>query len=113
MPDGLDWHRPKVLYGKTIHIDTACGEMAITLNTKPGTDEIIEVFVKVDNPGTCGYANTEMLGRMITWGLRYGASMKELVQQLSNIQCNRPMFSSGVRVASCADAVAKAIFLEV
>lgn len=113
MPEGLNWHRPKVLHGKTIHIDTACGEMAITLNRHPETGNIIEVFVRIDDPGTCGYAQTESMGRLITWGLRYGASIKELIQQLSNIQCPRSTFQSGTRITSCADAVSKAIFLEI
>ena len=112
MPEELDWHRPKVLHGDTLHIDTACGELKVTMNRDPGTGDIVEVFVRIDDPGTCGYAQLESMGRLITWGLRYGSSMKELIQQLLNIRCNRPFFGGGTSLASCADAVAKALYLE-
>ena len=102
--------RPGVLFGKTREIECGCGKMFITLNCfalfegdKPVP---FEVFIQLGKAGGCANANMESLARLISWGLRSGASLDEAIKHLQDIQCHLPLFHGA---KSCADAVAAAL----
>ena len=102
--------RPGVLFGKTREIECGCGKMFITLNCfalfegdKPVP---FEVFIQLGKAGGCANANMESMARLISWGLRSGASLDEAVEHLRDITCHLPVFHGA---KSCADAAAVAL----
>ena len=61
-----------------------------------------EVFIAIGKTGGCINALLEAVGRMLSWGLRSGASLEEAAEQLINIRCPSPFGNINL---SCVDAV--------
>jgi len=98
--------RPKALSGKTVKVETGCGNLYITLNSDK--DKLFEVFATLGKTGACANAQCEALTRLLTLGLRCGVPVGEYIKELDGIQCpNARMFPKKDRVLSCPDAIAK------
>ena len=104
--------RPKQLEGKTVKVRTGCGSMYVTLN---GDGEgVFEVFAALGKSGSCAKVQAEALTRMVTLALKYGVPMKEIVDELVNLQCPNPiMFPDKDKVLSCPDGIARVLKQEV
>jgi ribonucleoside-diphosphate reductase alpha chain len=104
--------RPKVVEGYTFKTLCGCGKIYITINfidKKP-----FEVFVRSGQSGGCSFAQNEAIGRLISLALRCGIPAEEIINQLKNIRCPKPLMSKEGTITSCADAIAKTLqqFLE-
>jgi ribonucleoside-diphosphate reductase alpha chain len=100
--------RDKVLKGATYRMRTGCGSLYITINEdKEGIP--IEVFVRLGKAGGCASCQSEVLGRLITLGLKAGVSLEEIVHQLLGVGCHMPNGFGQEKVLSCADAVARCL----
>ncbi len=98
--------RPESLTGTTRQSKGACGTVHVTINENEfGTP--IECFIHVGKAGGCASAQAEASARIIAWGLRSGADLVELTEQLRGITCHNAEIEAGK--PSCAHAVALAI----
>jgi len=99
--------RPKVLQGITVKTRCGCGDIYLTINTLE--DSLFEVFVRTGHSGLCLFAQNEAIGRLISLALRSGVPAEEIVRQLKNIRCPKPLLTPEGTITSCADAIAKTI----
>jgi len=99
--------RPKVLQGKTIKVETGCGNLYVTCNFIKG--EIKEVFCRLGKAGGCGSCQTEALGRLISLALKNDVPVEKVIKNLKGISCHRPTKWGRYKIQSCADATGKAI----
>lgn len=97
--------RPKVLPSVTDHVDTGCGEIAVTISFLD--DKSFEVFTKLGKQGGCTAATMEALSRCISLGLRAGVSIDEYYEHLKDIKCLQKTYSEGEMIESCPDAMSK------
>jgi len=101
--------RPQKLSGFTYQVETGCGSMYVTINEDGGTP--FEVFATMGKAGGCAASQIETIGRLISLGLRSGVQIEQVVRQMQGISCHSVSGTGENRVLSCADAVAKTIFL--
>lgn len=99
-----EWKRPEALSGKTIAMDTMCGQIYITINHDE-TGRIVEVFGELGKSGTCASANSQALGRLVSIGLQDGTELAKLVKTLKGIKCG----NNGSGPISCPTAIALAM----
>jgi ribonucleoside-diphosphate reductase alpha chain len=94
--------------GTTIHKETSCGTLYITINRQEGM--VIEVFIDLGKAGGCSKCQNEALARVISMGLQHGVPAIKYMETLRGLQCPTPiMFPKEARVLSCADAIAQAL----
>ncbi len=90
------------LEGKTWKIETACGNLFITVNEK---DECVNrVFIQLGKAGGCSSSQTQAIAELINVSLKNGKSIKDIVDRLIGIRCHKPTQDG---VLSCADAIGK------
>jgi ribonucleoside-diphosphate reductase alpha chain len=105
--------RPQKLEGSTYQTTTGCGKLYVTINKLD--DAAFEVFASMGKAGGCASSQIESIGRLISLGLRCGATPEQVIKQLAGISCHSPVFLSGAglsednKIMSCADAIAKVI----
>jgi len=99
--------RPKQLQETTTRIPTGCGNLYITIAEHDGKP--FEVFSTLGKAGGCSKCYAEAVSRCISLGLRYGIPISEFIDQLENLACPSPTMEDGIRIASCPDAIAKAM----
>jgi ribonucleoside-diphosphate reductase alpha chain len=101
--------RPSVVEGKTVLVKTGCGNLYVTVNKHDG--EVFEVFASLGKAGGCASAQLETIGRLLSWGLRSGASIEEAILSLSGIHCHESSDdkTNTNRIRACADAISCAI----
>lgn len=99
--------RPDVVTGGTIQARTGCGNIYITVNGVEGKP--FEVFLNMGKAGGCAFAQCESLGRLISYSLRIGGNVGEIIKELKGIRCHQTSEDS----MSCADAVARVLELPV
>ncbi len=101
--------RPAVVYGMTRRIKVPCGNLFITINLDENK-EPFEVFITAGKAGGCLSANTEAIGRLISYILRTNPDswthLENIVGQLRGIGCGREVGFGKNKVLSCPDAVA-------
>ncbi|MFC1658173.1 adenosylcobalamin-dependent ribonucleoside-diphosphate reductase, partial [Candidatus Omnitrophota bacterium] len=100
--------RPEVTTGTTTKVATGCGNLYITINS----DEMgrpFEVFTQMGKAGGCAASQLEAIGRLVSLALRTDIEVKSIIEQLRNIRCPSPSWEKGVRIFSCADALARVI----
>lgn len=95
--------RPAEVAGKTMKIKTGCGSMFVTLNSV--NDQPFEVFLNMGKAGGCAFSQCESIGRLISYSLRIGGDIAEIISQLKGVRCHQ----STDEVSSCSDAVGKAL----
>ncbi|MFW2331817.1 MAG: vitamin B12-dependent ribonucleotide reductase [Nitrospinota bacterium] len=100
--------RPEVVFGSTHKINTGCGAMYVTINCDENGAPF-ELFTHIGKAGGCAASQTESIGRLVSMGLRSGIDVKDIQKQLLGISCHLPSWDKGVKITSCADAIAKAI----
>ncbi|MFQ5586112.1 MAG: vitamin B12-dependent ribonucleotide reductase [Thermodesulfobacteriota bacterium] len=100
--------RDEVTFGVTKKMHTGCGNLYVTINEDVEGNPF-EVFTQIGKAGGCAASQCEAIGRLVSLILRSGIPTKELVMQLKSISCHKPAGFGDARVASCSDAVAKAL----
>jgi len=103
--------RPEVLPGRTYKLKTGCGNIFVTI-TRGEDDRPQEVFAKHGKAGVCSQALCETIGRLGSLSLRSDVAPSEIHKQLAGVTCDRPHGFGPNKVLSCADAIAKALRLE-
>jgi ribonucleoside-diphosphate reductase alpha chain len=93
--------RPEILKGSTHCKTTGCGKIYITVNTMD--DKPFEVFLNMGKAGGCAAAQCESIGRLISYSLRIGGDITEIIKVIKGIRCHQPSEES----LSCADAEAE------
>ena len=99
--------RPVRLEGSTERVDTAHGQLYVTVNRDPGGSPF-ELFVAQGKVHNCDKANLEALGKLISLSLRAGISAEEVVTQLRGISCC-PVWSGRRQTLSVPDALAQVL----
>jgi ribonucleoside-diphosphate reductase alpha chain len=100
--------RPEVTTGTTTKVSTGCGNLYITINFDE-QGRPFEVFTQMGKAGGCAASQLEAIGRLVSLALRSGIEVKFIIEQLRNIRCPSPSWEKGVRIFSCADALARVI----
>jgi ribonucleoside-diphosphate reductase alpha chain len=100
--------RGEVTFGATKKMHTGCGNLYVTIN-EDEKGKPFEVFTQIGKAGGCAASQCEAIGRLVSLTLRSGIPTKELIMQLKSITCHKPAGFGDSRVASCSDAVAKAL----
>jgi ribonucleoside-diphosphate reductase alpha chain len=59
--------------------------------------------------GGCAASQLEAIGRLTSLAFRSGIDVKSIIEQLRSIRCPSPSWEEGVRIFSCADAIARVI----
>lgn len=100
--------RPEVVVGTTTKVATGCGNLYVTINSDEN-DLPFEVFTQMGKAGGCAASQLEAIGRLVSLAFRSGIEVKSIIEQLRNIRCPSPSWEKGVRIFSCADAIARVI----
>ncbi len=98
--------RPEVTTGTTTKVSTGCGNLYITINSDE-QGRSFEVFTQMGKAGGCAASQLEAIGRLVSLALRSEIDVKSIIEQLRNIRCPSPSWQKGVRIFSCADALAR------
>ena len=91
--------RPELLQGKTLKVETGCGDSYVTVNSDE--DGPFEVFMASGKAGICAHSQCASLGVLISALLRLNCDPRSIVKKLKGITCQQRI--------SCADAVARAL----
>ena len=86
---------------------TGCGPLYVTINSD--NEGLFELFTTMGKAGGCASSQSEAIGRMVSLAWRSGVHAHEIISQMRGISCHCPAGFGEDKVASCADAVAKAI----
>jgi ribonucleoside-diphosphate reductase alpha chain len=102
--------RPDTIKGTTQAMKTGCGTLYVTVNEdEEGLP--FEVFNHIGKAGGCASSQSEAIGRLVSLALRSNIAPEEIITQLKGISCHQHAWSSGGKISSCADAIAKALEL--
>jgi ribonucleoside-diphosphate reductase alpha chain len=99
--------RPEFVSGTTRRMKTGCGDLFVTINRDEKGP--VEVFSRLGKAGGCASSQGEALCRMISLALSNHVPPEAIVRELRGISCNRPGWQGGLRINSCADAIALAL----
>ena len=99
---------PDCLEGHTSRARTGCGKIYLTQNYYK--DKLKEVFLTFGRSGGCKKAFMEVIGRLISTGLKYGITPKELAKQLKGVKCSHPFYKDKKKYESCLDMVGQMIY---
>jgi ribonucleoside-diphosphate reductase alpha chain len=100
--------RPDVTFGMTRKLKTGCGTLYVTINYDDNKHPF-ELFSTMGKAGGCAASQAEAISRLISFALRSGASVKEIITQIKGISCHSISWSKGGKILSCADAIARAL----
>ena len=100
--------RPNVVSGTTQEIETAYGDLFVTINDAENNGPF-EVFARVGKSGGYTQSFTEALGRVSSLALRSGAEADELINQLDDIRSPQIAWDQGQQIHSIPDAIAEAM----
>jgi len=100
--------RPEVTTGTTTKVATGCGNLYITINVDE-QGKPFELFTQMGKAGGCAASQLEAVGRLVSLSLRSGLDVKSIIEQLHGIRCPSPSWEKGVRIFSCADAIARVV----
>jgi ribonucleoside-diphosphate reductase alpha chain len=100
--------RPKVVTGTTQEIETAYGDLFVTINDAENNGPF-EVFANLGKSGGYTQSFTQALGRMTSLALRTGAEAEEVIKQLDDIRSPQIAWDQGTQIHSVPDAIAEAM----
>jgi len=100
--------RPETTYGFTRKIKTGCGNLYVTINYD-SDNKPFELFSTMGKAGGCAASQSEAISRLISFALRSGANIQEIIKQLKGISCHSVAWGKSGKILSCADAIAKAM----
>ncbi|MFQ3308004.1 MAG: ribonucleoside-diphosphate reductase alpha chain [Candidatus Nanohaloarchaea archaeon] len=100
--------RPKVAQGTTQEIETAYGDLFVTINNSENNGPF-EVFANLGKSGGYTQSFTQALGRMTSLALRSGASGEDVIKQLDDIRSPQIAWDQGTQIHSVPDAIAEAM----
>lgn len=100
--------RPEVIGGTTTKVSTGCGNLYVVIN-QDNEGRFFEVFTQMGKAGGCAASQLEATGRLISLALRGGIDVKIVIEQLKGIRCPSPSWANGLKIFSCADAIARAL----
>ena len=100
--------RPKVAKGTTQEIETAYGDLFVTINNSEHNGPF-EVFANLGKSGGYTQSFTQALGRMTSLALRSGATGKDVIKQLDDIRSPQIAWDQGTQIHSVPDAIAEAM----
>jgi len=100
--------RPKVAQGTTQEIETAYGDLFVTINNSENNGPF-EVFANLGKSGGYTQSFTQALGRMTSLALRTGASGEDVIKQLDDIRSPQIAWDQGTQIHSVPDAMAEAM----
>jgi ribonucleoside-diphosphate reductase alpha chain len=100
--------RPDVIKGTTRLMKTGCGNLYVTIN-EDGDGNLFELFTQMGKAGGCAASQSEAIGRLISLALRSDIEPVEIEKQLRGISCHSPAWATGGKIASCSDALSKAL----
>ncbi|MFB6190793.1 MAG: adenosylcobalamin-dependent ribonucleoside-diphosphate reductase [Candidatus Nanohaloarchaea archaeon] len=100
--------RPDTVAGTTHEIETAYGDLFVTINDAEGYGPF-EVFTRVGKSGGYTQSFTEALGRTISLALRSGADAEDVIKQLDDIRSPQIAWDQGTQIHSVPDAIAEAM----
>lgn len=100
--------RPEMIRGSTRFMKTGCGNLYVTIN-EDEHGHLFELFTSMGKAGGCASSQAEAIGRLVSLAFRSNIDPAEIMKQLKGISCHQPTWSSGGKILSCSDAIAKAI----
>lgn len=99
--------RPETLEGFTTKIKTGLGYLYVTVTEH--NNHPFEVFATIGKSGRSTTAKTEAIGRLISLAFRAGVKVDKVVNQLTGIGGEHPVFQEGGLVLSIPDAIARVL----
>ncbi|GBE04041.1 ribonucleoside-diphosphate reductase NrdZ [bacterium BMS3Abin09] len=100
--------RPDVIKGTTRLMKTGCGNLYVTIN-EDEDENLFELFTQMGKAGGCAASQAEAIGRLVSLAFRSNIEPVEIEKQLRGISCHSPAWAAGGKIASCSDAISKAI----
>ena len=100
--------RPETIKGETRGMKTGCGNIYITVN-EDENGQLFELFTHMGKAGGCAASQAEAIGRLVSLALRSNIEPEEVINQLKGITCHEQTWTSGGKITSCSDAIAKAL----
>lgn len=100
--------RPNVIKGTTRLMKTGCGNLYVTIN-EDENGNLFELFTQMGKAGGCAASQAEAIGRLVSLAFRSNIEPVEIEKQLRGISCHSPAWAAEGTVASCSDALSKAI----
>jgi ribonucleoside-diphosphate reductase alpha chain len=100
--------RPDLIKGTTRLMKTGCGNLYVTIN-EDEDGNLFELFTQMGKAGGCAASQAEAIGRLVSLAFRSNIEPVEIEKQLRGISCHSPAWAAGGKVASCSDALSKAI----
>lgn len=100
--------RPETIIGETRHMKTGCGNIYVTVN-EDENGQLFELFTHMGKAGGCASSQAEAIGRLVSLALRSNIEPEVVISQLKGITCHNQEWSTGGKITSCSDAIAKAL----
>ncbi len=100
--------RPESIIGETRTMKTGCGTIYVTIN-EDENGHLFEVFANMGKAGGCASSQAEAIGRLVSLALRSNIEPEAIISQLKGITCHQQTWSSGGKITSCSDAIAKSL----
>jgi ribonucleoside-diphosphate reductase alpha chain len=100
--------RPEAIIGETRTVKTGCGTIYVTIN-EDEHGQLFELFTHMGKAGGCASSQAEAIGRLVSLALRSNIEPEAIISQLKGITCHQQTWSSGGKITSCSDAIAKAL----
>ncbi len=100
--------RPETIKGETRHMKTGCGNIFVTVN-EDENGQLFELFTHMGKAGGCAASQAEAIGRLVSLALRSNIEPDAIINQLRGITCHNQTWTSGGKITSCSDAIAKAL----
>ena len=100
-------NRPETLEGFTTKMTTGYGNLYVTVTEFE--ERPFEVFATIGKSGRSTTAKTEAIGRLVSLALRSGIDVGTIVEQLTGIGGEHPVFQKDGLVLSIPDAIARVL----
>ena len=95
--------RPRTVRGTSFKIQTACGNLYLTVNTDE--DGLCEMFAYLGKAGGCASGMLEGCMRLASIALAAGLDPKYIAKQLTGIRCHNASWEDQRLALSCLDAI--------